>query len=573
MANPSTTHVIEIETGIGEPAFIPLTLGQELQPISVGKKGMWRIESPSVRDVHAFVYFDGSSLFLQSADEAAAAMVDGFRIGKAWTELHAPCKIDIGGARLRYRSLLPDNDSGMTVVKGAPPVQGQPGGGPPRPAAGAPSAPPRPAAGAPPPPGQGSNPSNPAPSAPASFPKADRPFKPGEFSSPADDESTRFAPADAQKARTGASASYPARMPGAQPVPEIDTRQDAIKAPMQRSGGSVAGPMPGQPAGNSGAYAPIGAGPMQGGMQQSMPPMMGGPQMGMAPPMMQQSMPPGYPQGNPQMGNPQMSYPPNFTPGSGAYGAMGPGGQMMGGPSMPPGGYGSMTPQNGMINQPPPQGGMAEMVAKYKEMSMPRRIMVILLPIAMLLAVYTLFFDEPEPPPKKPTAQADAGVDAGGTAATNPVVPPVGGTVPPVGGGTTVTAAGACPPPQGWPPGAPFPTPGLPPSVVNWCNGGAGSSSSGGFGSPDSGGVLAGGKDAGATKPPKNEKDAGGGGGHDVTMPATKTLERQAVDAVAAGRTAEAAALYEELSRRDPKNLVYAEAARILRNKLDAGVN
>ena len=42
MAKSSTTHVIEIEAGIGEPAFIPLTLGQELQPISVGKKGMWR---------------------------------------------------------------------------------------------------------------------------------------------------------------------------------------------------------------------------------------------------------------------------------------------------------------------------------------------------------------------------------------------------------------------------------------------------------------------------------------------------------------------------------------------------
>ena len=81
MANPATTHVIEIESGIGEPAFIPLSMGQELQPISVGKKGMWRIESPRVLDVHAFVYFDGSSLFLQSADESNAASVDGFRVG------------------------------------------------------------------------------------------------------------------------------------------------------------------------------------------------------------------------------------------------------------------------------------------------------------------------------------------------------------------------------------------------------------------------------------------------------------------------------------------------------------
>src|SRR5688572_26889642 len=116
MAKSSTTHVIEIEAGIGEPAFIPLTLGQELQPISVGKKGMWRLESPRVLDVHAFVYFDGNALFLQSADDATAAMVDGYRIGKAWTELHAPCSIELGGARLRFRSLQAAADEPETKL-------------------------------------------------------------------------------------------------------------------------------------------------------------------------------------------------------------------------------------------------------------------------------------------------------------------------------------------------------------------------------------------------------------------------------------------------------------------------
>src|SRR3954469_2594471 len=131
MTKPGTTHVIEIETGIGEPAFIPLSMGQELQPISVGKKGMWRLESPRVLDVHAFVYFDGSSLFLQSADEANAASVDGFRVGKAWTELHAPCKIEIGLARLRFRSLIADDQA--TEMAPTAPVHAPPGGpgGPP----------------------------------------------------------------------------------------------------------------------------------------------------------------------------------------------------------------------------------------------------------------------------------------------------------------------------------------------------------------------------------------------------------------------------------------------------------
>src|SRR5262245_28687981 len=142
MAKPTTTHVIEVETGIGEPALIPLTMGQELQPISIGKKGMWKVESAGVLDVHAFVYFDGTALFLQSADESASASVDGYRVGKAWTELHPPCKIEIGAARLRFRSIRDEIGVPRPARVDQPPVLG---------------------------------------SHPPSFPKPERPFSPGQF--------------------------------------------------------------------------------------------------------------------------------------------------------------------------------------------------------------------------------------------------------------------------------------------------------------------------------------------------------------------------------------------------------
>jgi hypothetical protein len=48
---------------------------------------------------------------------------------------------------------------------------------------------------------------------------------------------------------------------------------------------------------------------------------------------------------------------------------------------------------------------------------------------------------------------------------------------------------------------------------------------------------------------------------------APKTLERQAVDFVAANDYARAAAVYEQLQIQNPSNRVYAEAARILRAK------
>jgi TolA-binding protein len=53
---------------------------------------------------------------------------------------------------------------------------------------------------------------------------------------------------------------------------------------------------------------------------------------------------------------------------------------------------------------------------------------------------------------------------------------------------------------------------------------------------------------------------------------ATRTLERQAVDFVAASDYAHAAAVYELLQQQNPSNRVYAEAARILHNKADAGL-
>ncbi len=526
MAKPSTTHVIEIDTGIGEPAFIPLTLGQELQPISVGKKGMWRIESPRVMDVHAFVYFDGSSLFLQSADEAAAATVDGYKIGKAWTELHAPCKIEIGTARLRYRSLLPDGDSAATVVRTSPPVQA-----------------PRPVNTA----EMRALPQPPPPDAPPlTFPKADRPFRPGEFSAPVDDENTRIAPVapvEPGAGRVGTSGPHVRPAAGRPPDDgDLSTRPEAAQAPRGATGAMQAvqqpqmqSPMHAQ---QSGPYAPIGAGPMQGAtMQQSMPPGMGGASM---PPGMGASMPPmgGAPPGYPGPMFPSASYP-QYPPNAGTSGSYSQPMAPPGGPSLPPGGFGSMTPQAG--SAPKPQNPIEEFAAKWKEMSVPKRVAYVLLPIAMILATVTLFTDDDAPAPARGQRPA---ADAGATVAS---VPPVVTTTPPVQ---------QPPPANTWPKGVPCPPPNWPPNVPLPCVRDTSSPP------PPA--------DSGTTSPPErpSKKDAGA----PPPPPSVKTLERQAVDAVAAGNKEQAAQLYEELARRDPNNRVYAEAARILRQKLDAGV-
>ena len=505
MANPSTTHVIEIATGIGEPAFIPLSMGQELQPISVGKKGMWRIESPRVLDVHAFVYFDGNSLFLQSADESSAASVDGFRVGKAWTELHAPCMIDIGSARLRYRSLIADADNQATEMAAGPPVQAPPGG------PGSPPGASMPVAGAPPPPGQGQRmgtgqrPAVQPPAAsnnpPIAFPKAERPFRPGEFSAAPDvDESTRIAPLDATGGGRIASGSHPRSDNGG--------RSATGANPVQAVQGGQFGAM------------------QQGGFAQ---------QRGYDP--NQQGYPP---QGYANSG------------GSGSFAAAGAMGQGMplipGPPGMPQGqlggSYGSMTPQGVQQPPPPPKGGMQDLVAKLKANSIPKMVAGLLFIVGGIL--YLAEDDDP-PPKKKPVAALDAGSmgsPAGGSA-TGPLV------APPVMPQNTVPVAPA------WPAGVPCPPANWPPNTPLPCT-------------PNSAGQtdppVSGGRDAGGGKPPREPKDAGVSQGSSA-----KTLARQAVDFVAAGETAKAAAAYEELVRREPDNKVYGEAARILRAKLDAG--
>jgi hypothetical protein len=432
MANTSTTHVIEIETGIGEPAFIPLTLGQELQPISVGKKGMWRIESPRVLDVHAFMYFDGAALFVQSADEGASASVDGHPVGKAWTELHAPCHIEIGGARLRYRSLRGD----------APPRSRRP---PP---------PDRPVElGLYPPraPGDGSGETNVMPSSPSPFvgqPQEDR------------------------------WAAY-------------DHAQPAAPTPVE----------------------PVHAVPMTSRLGAMQPPFEPDPQT----PAYQMMPPPSHPG----------TIPPGVVPG---------GYTMHHGPSLAP--------------PPPPEPGW---VTKYKELSVPKRILIVLAPFCLAASVYLLMFDDP-PGRGTPTATVPSACPPGfvpySIPAASGVIPcvPVGTPMPPsappiataprpvltappvVTAPPPVVTAPPPAPPQSAPPmtSAPPPPVAMPPPVV----------------------------DAG--------KIPDGGG--------AKTLERQAVDAVAVNDYLRAAAIYDALHAQNPGNRVYAEAARILRMKADGGL-
>ncbi|NOU26845.1 MAG: hypothetical protein HOO96_02970, partial [Polyangiaceae bacterium] len=90
---------LELRRGIGEPSFIPLSAGKEL---TIGRRGMWRVEAAGVLDVHAYVYFDGASLFVQSHDASAPVRVNGQDVGTDWLPLDRSCDIEIAGALVGY---------------------------------------------------------------------------------------------------------------------------------------------------------------------------------------------------------------------------------------------------------------------------------------------------------------------------------------------------------------------------------------------------------------------------------------------------------------------------------------
>jgi hypothetical protein len=95
-------YVLEIRRGQGEPRFLRLPRGADLQPTSVGARGDFRVDADGVLDVHAFVYFDGETLFVQSADVATPVRVNGRPASSEWSRVEPPSTLAFGDARVVF---------------------------------------------------------------------------------------------------------------------------------------------------------------------------------------------------------------------------------------------------------------------------------------------------------------------------------------------------------------------------------------------------------------------------------------------------------------------------------------
>jgi len=102
MAEKTTEHVLEIRRGVSRKGMIVLTPGVQVSPMSIGLRGDWRIEADGLQDVHAYVYFDGDSLFVQAPEDVRDVRVNGAPVSSSWMPLTPPCTIAIGDARLVF---------------------------------------------------------------------------------------------------------------------------------------------------------------------------------------------------------------------------------------------------------------------------------------------------------------------------------------------------------------------------------------------------------------------------------------------------------------------------------------
>jgi hypothetical protein len=372
-----------------------------MDPTSIGRAAMWAVDAPGILDVHAFVYYDGRALFVQSADTSNPARGNGQAIGGTWQQVEIPCTIELGRARIVYRTLEESDDDDKTVARPIEEMVPAPGGG-----------------------GAGGV-----------------QFRPGAgllAHRQDEEERTRFAPMDFP--------SQPAAQ-GRQPEP-------TVVSPLESPGGG-GGPRPaagapapqwsdapGEGATNIGAPVPAvpsGAFQQWGGAS--------GQAMGMQPGMMQPGMPAGMMQ--PGMMQPGMMQPGMMQPGMMQPGMMQPGtpagmmqpGMMQPGMMQPGVQPGMMQPgvETGKVATAAPQSFVEKVKQDWAQTSFIKKGMLFATPLVALMAMQA--FQEPEPPPEEPGPVATAtstgshgpSTSSSGRAGGGPSAPAVAPTSEPLG--------------------------------------------------------------------------------------------------------------------------------------------
>jgi hypothetical protein len=383
--------IVEIRAGASQRPLLELRPGQVVQPMSIGRVGMWAVDAPDVLDVHAYVYFDGNALFIQSADAQNPAKGNGRAIATNWQQIEIPCTIEMGRARLVYRTLdeMEDGEEDKTVAQA---IQLP------------------------------------------TMPKPQFTANAGAFSNRnkgPDSDATRLQPMQREPDPTVVS---PLEMAGT-PIGGVPKARPAAGMPAwanndiapQSSPTAIGAPPAPPPPQNSGYQAfgsvqvavpppPAAPNPMQqtlsSPIQSPMPPMQPMQGMPMQPGMMPQQM----------MMQPGMMQPGMMQPGM--MPMAGQSGQMM---ALPPG---SPAAETGRVVPPSELKGFARAKAEWNAMPPIRKIIIGTFPGVLLLVYFMLFDDEPQQQARRPRPQPSASASVATPASATTTAPPA--STPPV---------------------------------------------------------------------------------------------------------------------------------------------
>lgn len=449
---------VEVRAGNADQKAIALTPGTTVEAFGVGRTASWRVSGEGVADVHAYLYFDGTSLFVASVQPANPAWVDGKPVGTEWLQLRDGCEIVLGSVRLWFGSgrssfqqpehtntdlaLEPIEDDDLASLEEAEPEPQV-----------APAATRNP---------------QPTPVKKLRIRSSARMQATGD-----DEEATRFSPLDVTK-------------------PSESEQGPAIAQPMTGPLPAAGVPAPGVRAG----FVPPGVGKPAFGTPASSPavPPIAGPVAG----------PAIMPAASPMVPPLDVPAPPtHLNPPPGVQPAINGAANMFGMSAPSP-----VTSTSKVAASRSP--ALDKALSAWRSASMPQKAILALMPFAFV-AVWVSFGEDAEPvPASKPAASASAAPRASASA---PVDSNEKATAP-----TEATAAASA---------TGTPTVQAPPADAPKQD----------------------------KKRPERNKDK-------------VTLQRQAADAVAAGRYADALAMYEQLAKEYPDVAAYAVAQRILRARL-----
>lgn len=99
--------VIELTKGLSPKKSMVFSPGKPAETFSLGQQGVWSVSGAGVGAVHAYLFFDGTTVFVASADPAGTTSVDGAKVSSDWFPLAPPCEVAVGEARLKVSGGAP----------------------------------------------------------------------------------------------------------------------------------------------------------------------------------------------------------------------------------------------------------------------------------------------------------------------------------------------------------------------------------------------------------------------------------------------------------------------------------